>query len=442
MVFGFNSFVLVNLNEENLMMDLMLGQLFYNYMVMVDLSDLVCNMVYFGGQLVVVKMVDGGVYWWLIINWLVQFGLFYVYVDYYIGVIFFVGGCKCVMLGLDGGLFVSQDEGVSFIDQKNIGLIDYLIYLMVIFGVDFKSVLIGLQDNGMCICVGNMSVFNQSFGGDGFGVGWLQVGGNMVLGSYVYGYIYYVDKMLNIQKKWNNFVFDDLSCMYNGIFVCDVYFVMLIEMFLVKVDLGGKVYFINMVSKIYCIDNVGVFWQLIFSGMDYQVYVCGVLYSVLVSLVDFNYFVVVGLGGFILMISNGGVSWVYCNNKVLGYVGFNSNIVYVNNNVFYVVFENLVGQVVYVVKFIDGGLIWQVVVNGLLQVLISCLLVVFNDLMGNIIYVVIFIGVYCIIDGGQIWQQFGVGLLIVQVSDLYMLVDGSFLCVFIYGCGVWDLFLC
>ena len=79
---------------------------------------------------------------------------------------------------------------------------------MATSGADPKSVLIGLQDNGTRIRVGNTSVFNQSFGGDGFGVGWSQSKNVTALGSYVYGYIYYAQMDPNIQKKWTDPAFD------------------------------------------------------------------------------------------------------------------------------------------------------------------------------------------------------------------------------------------
>ena len=201
---GLNAKAPVNPNEENPTMELMGGQGFYNHMIVVDPTDATRNTVYLGGQLNTGKTTDGGQSWRLLSNWLGQFGLGYVHADHHTATISTAGGKKRVMFGTDGGLFVSNDEGASWNDQKNVGLVDHLIYSMATSGADPKSVLIGLQDNGTRIRSGNTGVFNQSYGGDGFGVGWSQAAGNTALGSYVYGYIYSAHKDPNIQKKWTD----------------------------------------------------------------------------------------------------------------------------------------------------------------------------------------------------------------------------------------------
>ena len=63
----------VNPNEEQPDMNIMLGQAFYNHMVLVDPSDPSRNTVYIGGQLASAKSTDGGASWRLISNWLAQY---------------------------------------------------------------------------------------------------------------------------------------------------------------------------------------------------------------------------------------------------------------------------------------------------------------------------------------------------------------------------------
>ena len=158
---------------------------------------------------------------------------------------------------------------------------------------------------------------------------------------------------------------------------------------------------------------------------------------------DLNHVAAVGPSGFILITQNGGQSWVYRNNKVAGYAGFNSNIAYANNNVLYVASENPntgpAGQSVYVVKSIDGGVTWKAASNGLPIAPISRLLVAPNDLSGNTVYAATFLGVYRTVDGGASWTQYGAGMPTVQISDLYMPADGSFVRASTYGRGVWDI---
>jgi photosystem II stability/assembly factor-like uncharacterized protein len=429
----------VNPNEENPTMDLMGGQGFYNHMIVVDPSDPARNTVYLGGQLNTGKTTDGGQSWRLLSNWLGQFGLGYVHADHHTATISMAGGKKRVLFGTDGGLFVSNDEGASWNDQKNVGLVDHLIYSMATSGADPKSVLIGLQDNGTRIRSGNTGVFNQSYGGDGFGVGWSQAKGNSALGSYVYGYIYSADKDPNIQKKWTDPVFDDATCSYNGINACNAYFVTPIETPSAAADPTGNTYFTNTASLIYRTDNAGASWRPIFAGNTASTYVRGTSHSVSVSPLDLNHVAAVSTGGTILVTNDGGAHWVRSDNKVTGYAGFNSNIAWASNTVLYVASENPTGQSVWVVKSTNGGASWTAASSGLPNVPIQKLLAAPNDLSGNTVYAATWLGVYRTTNGGASWTQFGAGLPTVEVSDLYMPRDGSFLRASTYGRGVWDI---
>ncbi len=430
----------VNPNEENPTMELMLGQAFYNQMIVVDPTDAARNTVYLGGQLNTAKTTDGGRSWKLLTNWLAQFNLPYTHADHHTATVSTAGGKKRIMFGTDGGLTVSTDEGASFTDQKNVGLVDHLIYSMATSGVDPKSVLVGLQDNGTRIRSGNTSTFNQSFGGDGFGVGWSQANGNTALGSYVYGFIYYADKTPNIQKKWNEPVYDPATKSYNGIDARDAYFVTPIETPSAVADPIGKTYFTNTKSKIYRTDNGGASWQPIFKGTPRAIYVRGTSHSISASPTDLNFIAAVSTGGRILVTKNGGLNWAFSNNKVNGYSGFNSNVAWANNNqTLYVASENPNGQSTYVVKSTNGGVSWAAAGNGLPGVPVGKLLIPPNDLSGKTVYAATWLGVYRTLDGGANWSLYGAGLPTVQVSDLYMPADASFLRVSTYGRGVWDI---
>jgi photosystem II stability/assembly factor-like uncharacterized protein len=436
---GLNSLAPANPNEENPTMELMLGQGFYNHMIVVDPSDRSRNTVYLGGQLNTGKTTDGGRSWRLISNWLGQFGLGYVHADHHTAVVSLAGGKKRVMFGSDGGLFVSNDEGTTWNDQKNVGLADHLIYAMGTSGADPSSVLIGLQDNGTRIRSGSTSVFNQSYGGDGFGVGYSQSNNVTALGSYVYGYIYHAQKDPNIQRKWTDPGFDDATCTYNGINACNAYFVTPIETPSAAADPSGQVYFTNTASLIYRTDNAGVSWYPIFNGDTAFTYVRGATHSVAVSPIDLKHVAAVSTGGSILITSDGGAHWFRRSTLVPGAAGFNSSIAWANNSVLYVSSENPTGQSVWVVKSTDGGATWAAASNGLPAVPIQKLLAAPNDLSGNTVYAATFLGVYQTTDGGASWHQIGAGLPTVEVSDLYMPRDGSFLRASTYGRGVWDL---
>jgi photosystem II stability/assembly factor-like uncharacterized protein len=429
----------VNPNEENPTMNLMAGQGFYNHMIVVDPTDPGRNTVYLGGQLNTGKTTDGGQTWRLLTNWLGQFGMPYAHADHHTAVVSTAGGKRRVMIGTDGGLFVSNDDGTSWTDQKNVGLVDHLIYSMGTSGADPKSVLVGLQDNGTRIRSGNTGVFNQSYGGDGFGVGYSQSKSNVTaLGSYVYGYIYYAQKDPNIQQKWADPSFDPNTCTYNGINACNAYFVTPIATPLASADPTGMTYFTNTASLIYRTDDAGASWKPIFNGYPYT-YVRGASHSVAVSPVDMDHVAAVSPSGYILVTADGGAHWALRRTLVPGHAGYNSTIAYANNQVMYVGSENPYGQSVWVVKSTDGGAHWAAASRGLPNVPIQKLLVAPNDASGNTVYAATWLGVYRTTDGGANWSQFGAGLPTVEVSDLYMPVDGSFLRASTYGRGVWDL---
>ena len=439
---GLNSKPPVNPNEENPTMELMGGQGFYNHMIVVDPSDPNRNTVYLGGQLNTGKTTDGGKSWRLLTNWLGQFGLPYAHADHHTAIVSTAGGKKRVMIGTDRGLFLSYDEGSSWTDQKNAGLADHLIYSMATSGADPRSVLVGLQDNGTRIRSGNTSVFNQSYGGDGFGVGWSQSTTNVTaLGSYVYGYIYYSQKDPNIQRKWTDPSFNAATCTYNGINACNAYFVTPIATPSALADPGGKTYFTNTASLIYRTDDAGASWRPIFSGNTASTYIRGASHSVAVSPVDLNHVAAVSPGGKILLTNDGGAHWALNSTIVPGYAGFNSSIAWANNQVLYVASENPTSQGVRVVKSTNGGSSWVAASLGLPNVPIQKLLAAPNDLSGNTVYAATWLGVYRTTDGGASWSQFGAGLPTVEVSDLYMPADGSFLRASTYGRGVWDLSL-
>ncbi len=428
----------VNPNDENPTMNLMLGQAFYNHMIVVDPTDPARNTVYLGGQLNSAKTTDGGQSWKLITNWLAQFGLPYMHADHHTAAISIAGGKKRILFGSDGGLFVSKDEGATFTDQKNVGLVDFLIYSMATSGSDPKSVLVGLQDNGTRIRVGNTSVFNQSFGGDGFGVGWSQAKDTNALGSYVYGFIYYSDKTPNRQKRWTEPVLDDANCTYNGVKACDAFFVTPIETPSVSADPVGDTFFTATAHFIYRTDDAGASWKPIYSN-SLPGTVRGATHIVAASPLDLQHVAAVSAGGFIYITADGGKTWQRRDVRVPGFDGFNSSIAWANNKVLYVASENPNGQGTYVVKSNDGGLTWAAAGKGLPGVPVGKLLVAPNDLSGNTVYAATFLGVYRTVNGGASWTQFGAGLPTVQVSDLYMPANGSFLRASTYGRGVWDI---
>src|SRR5206468_10877493 len=81
----------------------------------------------------------------------------------------------------DGGVFTSTDGGKSFTDTKNVGVVSIIPYSITANPKQSKSSIMGLQDNGTF--TSNGAGWDQTIGGDGFGVGWSQATGAHALGS-------------------------------------------------------------------------------------------------------------------------------------------------------------------------------------------------------------------------------------------------------------------
>src|SRR5438309_955721 len=176
-------------------LDVMHGQAFYNQMIAVDPQN--HDRVLVGGNLCLVRSLDGGGTWAVMADWLPQFVSMgddtYVHADYHAAAISYAGGSMRFYAGTDGGIFRGTDVftaangNAHFEDRMNRGIVSHLIYTVATAAerTDTASchvpaatadiVFGGFQDNGARLRVlpgsGDPTVFNQIAGGDGFGVG-------------------------------------------------------------------------------------------------------------------------------------------------------------------------------------------------------------------------------------------------------------------------------
>ena len=92
-------------------------------------------------------------------------------------------GTPSIILGTDGGLSVSEDDGATFSTAKNRGLATHLFYT-VAGNAQFPNLVIGgTQDNGTRLRTDNGKTYNQVIGGDGMGAAYSQANTNTVIGS-------------------------------------------------------------------------------------------------------------------------------------------------------------------------------------------------------------------------------------------------------------------
>ena len=168
----------------------MSGQGWYNHAIAVDPTN--TDLVYFGGVTILARarVVAGAWQFTRMTDWLARDGLPYLHSDLH--AMHFsrnANGTYRFYVGNDGGIFRSTDNLVSFTDSLNIGISTHMIYNVCSSPNNAARVLVGLQDNGTRLRVLDASgngtmVYNQIFGGDGFGCNINTANANMLLGSY------------------------------------------------------------------------------------------------------------------------------------------------------------------------------------------------------------------------------------------------------------------
>jgi photosystem II stability/assembly factor-like uncharacterized protein len=429
----------VNPNADQPDMNIMLGQAFYNHMLLVDPADGARNTVYIGGQLSSAKSTDGGATWRLVSHWLEQFGLPYVHADHHAAAIATIKGKPILLFGGDGGMFTSDDGGKTFSSQKNDGMSSYLIYALTGNPKHSDDVLIGLQDNGTRWRVGKSGTYNQVFGGDGFGVAWSQAKDEISLGSVYYSFIIRNRRNPpNTQNKWE-VGWDGIAEFNNP---AQSYFRTALATPSAAADPTGLVFFHRTQTKLYRTTDGADNWQSVLNTAP--ILLRAGMHPIGISPDDINHFGVLGNGGNAWFTTDGGATWA---NRVLtalaaGWPGFNASLAYADNQTLYVGNEAPIGTAQRVIKSTDGGNTWAHAngtgSNVLPAVPINKLLVSSRDPSGRTVYAATWIGVYQTTDGGANWSLFGSGLPVVNVSDLYMPPDGSYLRVSTYGRGVWE----
>ena len=142
------------------------------------------NTVWIGGDLATARSTNGGSSWTIKTWWLYSQvpQLPYAHADHHAAA-FKTTGTPTVILGNDGGLNISTDDGATFSSDKNNGLATHL-YYTVAGNPEFPNLVIGgTQDNGTRLRTDNGTTHNQVIGGDGMGTAYSQANTNTVIGS-------------------------------------------------------------------------------------------------------------------------------------------------------------------------------------------------------------------------------------------------------------------
>ncbi len=427
-------------NSDNPDMRILGGQAWYNQMLLVDPTDTTRNTVYLGGQLASAQSLDGGASWTILTNWLAQFGLPYAHADFHTAAFSAVGGVRRLFFGNDGGLFVSTDDGLTWDDSKNRGLITHLPYTIASNPVagDTDSVLMGTQDNGTLVRVGGSSVFDQTKGGDGLGVAWSQANNAVSMTSTPFGSIYRcIANPPDDQSKWvsSSSGLGDTPGFYT-----------LVDNAQAPADPTGLVFYTTRQKSVWQTSNGGASWTTILAsgsgGVSADRGVRGGLFMIGTSPVDTQHLAVIGNTRFWIS-TTGGAPWTELDlsASIPGWQERGaSSAEWANNDLLYVSSETAVAGATRFAKTIDGGVTWTAPTNaGLPDLPVTRIRVDSGDATGNTLYAATWIGVYKTTDGGATWNHFGVGLPQVPIDDIYIAPGTAYIRVAAYGRGAWEL---
>jgi photosystem II stability/assembly factor-like uncharacterized protein len=441
-------------------MDILNTQAFYNQLILVDPTDPSRNTVYLGGQYATAKTTDGGNTWKLTSDWLPTAlpgdNLPYVHADCHAAAFSSFGGTNTIFFGTDGGLAVSNDEGETWDNSKNIGLVDQLVYTITASAVHPEQTMIGLQDLGTRFRIAETGIWNQVFGGDGTGVGWSQANDNESFCT-VPGNRYF--RVLNNppdnQSKFRsaNFFFypDYFQNFFSPVITPSASF-----------DASGYLFVTHGPTFIYYTFDRSARWaplanidegngygpSNIEAGAPFTTFFRDQTTGLGMS-PDTTAMGVCATGGRVALSTDNENSWsvVSLNAEVpdtansLGFHSFTSNVLWATNSDVYVTSINPAPGVSRVVRSSQGGApsTWSAAQNGLPDVPVSKLIANPND--PKTIYAATDLGVYRTIDSGDHWSLFGSQLPQVCVTDLYIPPNGSFLRIATYGRGVWEISL-
>jgi hypothetical protein len=426
------------------------AQCWYNQMIVVDPRDAARNTVWIGGDLATASTSNGGSSWSVKTWWLYsQFpALPYAHADHHTAA-FKTTGTPTLMLGNDGGLNITTDDGASFSSDKNNGLTTHLYYTVAGNALFPNLVIGGLQDNGTRLRTDNSTTHNQVIGGDGMGTAYSQANTNTVIGSSQGSGMR--TNLSNNEPK----TFQEWSAATSGLTDVGFPFLTCIVPAPANLDATGRVFFHFTNARVWRSNNGGLTWLLIGSavgvpspGLPPARRFRSSPYNLSVSPIDLQHIAVGAAGGFIDITTNGGASWTDIDliTLVPGFQGFITNVTWQDNQNLWITAAAQATGAIRVIKasIATPAASWatatfQAMQNGLPDLPVSRVLFDRRDTTGNTIFAATHVGIYRTTDGGANWAPYGNGLPTVRVSDMYMPPDGSLLRIATYGRGIWEL---
>jgi hypothetical protein len=426
------------------------AQCWYNQSVVVDPQDPGRNTVWIGGNLATAQTTNGGGSWTLKTWWLYSQvpSLAYAHADHHAAA-FKTTGTPTLILGNDGGLNITTDNGATFSSDKNNGLVSHL-YYTVAGNAQFPNLVIGgLQDNGTRLRTDNGTIHNQVIGGDGMGAAYSQANTNTVLGSSQGS-----GMRTNLSNNPPEF-FQNWAAATSGLSDVGFGFFTAIIPAPANLDSTGRVFFHFSNARVWRSNNGGLSWNLIGSavgvpspGLPAARRFRSSPYNLGVSPTDLNRIAVGAGGGFLDITTNGGATWTDLDliTLVPGYQGFVTNVTWQDNQNLWI---TSVAQATGAKRVIKASIgtpsspwstaTFTVLQTGLPDLPVTRVYFDPRDASRNTIYAATHVGIYRSLDNGQNWNPYGTGLPNVRVNDIYMPPDGGFMRIATYGRGIFEL---
>ena len=358
-------------------------------------------------------------------------------------------GTPSIILGNDGGLNVSEDNGATFSSDKNNGLTTHLFYTITGSAKLPSLVMGGLQDNGTRLRKDNGTIYNQVIGGDGLGAAISTENTNTMLGSAQGSSIRTSlhNAPPEVFQMWSprGGLSDSAGAGFQTAIIPAPY----------GLDSSGRVFFHFTNSRVWRTNDGGLNWIRIGSattplstGLPATRRFRSSSYNLGVSPADLNRIALGAGGGFMDVTTDGGTTWTDINlvAAVPGYLGFVSSVIWQNNQTIWITSNAQGAGAARVIKasIATPAASWTtatyaVLQTGLPDLPVNRLYVDPRDVTGKTLYAATHAGIYRTVNGGTSWAPYGKGLPTVRVSDIYMPPDGGLIRVATYGRGIWEL---
>lgn len=428
-------------------------QAWYNQVLLVDPNDPARNTIYVAGNLTMGRSTDGGNSFTVVADWLPggcddhsTDGLPYVHADYHAAAFTRAGSKPALLIGTDGGIFVSTDGAAHFDNSRNKGLASLL--TQTITSSRNGVAVTGLQDNGVRARYLSTRQWNQFSGGDGEGVAGSKANDNAMLFSYVYLTISGTQGGIPANNDLNTINNNSYDATTGIDFTNPDYYPFETPLAApaATADRTGNIFYTFSGSTFYKTFDAGHHWTQLARFTDQTgapAYVFRPSWNEIgISPKNANHIAVGGTGGgaFITTDAFGKrIGYTPLNKLGLGYASYNSSSLWTNADTIFFSSESPTIGATRILKTSDFGQSWTAAANGLPDVPVSQVIADNRDKTGNTLYAATWIGVYQSLDGGNSWTQYGAGLPSVRVSSLAISPGGQQLRAATFGRGIWTI---